>query len=130
MSHFLQDMQVGHQIDLGHFTFTADHIKRFAALYDPQPFHMDEDAAKQSHFGALCASGWQTASIWMRLYVLHSQKVAGRLEQQGQPVAQMGPGLGRKICAGSSRSMPVIRCIISPPSPPSARPKGGRVGGL
>ena len=96
MSHFLQDMQVGQEIDLGRFTFTADHIKRFAALYDPQPFHMDEDAAKQSHFGALCASGWQTASIWMRLYVLHSQKEAGKLEQQGQPVAQMGPGLGAK----------------------------------
>ena len=65
MSHFLQDMQVGQEIDLGTFTFTADHIKRYAALYDPQPFHMDEEAAKQSHFGALCASGWQTASIWM-----------------------------------------------------------------
>ena len=96
MSHFLQDMKVGQEIDLGTFTFTADHIKRYAALYDPQPFHMDEEAAKQSHFGALCASGWQTASIWMRLYVLYAQKNAQVLENNGQPVAQMGPGLGMK----------------------------------
>ena len=57
MSHFFQDMPVGLEIDLGHFTFTADHIKRYASQYDPQPFHLDETAAQQSHFGALCASG-------------------------------------------------------------------------
>ena len=96
MSHFFQDMPVGLEIDLGHFTFTADHIKRYASQYDPQPFHLDETAAQQSHFGALCASGWQTASIWMRLFVLYSQKEASKLEAQNKPVAQMGPGLGVK----------------------------------
>ena len=94
MSHFFQDMTVGHEIDLGTFTFTAEHIKRYASLYDTQPFHLDEEAARNSHFGALCASGWQTASIWMRLFVLYSQKEALKLEMQNQPVAQMGPGLG------------------------------------
>ena len=75
---------------------TREEALEFAAKYDPQPFHMDEEAAKQSHFGALCASGWQTASIWMRLYVLYAQKNAQVLENNGQPVAQMGPGLGMK----------------------------------
>ena len=96
MSHFFQDIPVGHDIDLGTFTFTADQIKRYASLYDTQPFHIDEEAAKKSHFGALCASGWQTASIWMRLFVLYSQKEALKLETQNQPTAQMGPGLGLK----------------------------------
>ena len=96
MSHFFQDIPVGSDIDLGTFTFTADHIKRYASQYDPQPFHLDEAAARQSHFGALCASGWQTASIWMRLFVLYSQKEALNLEMHNQPVARMGPGLGLK----------------------------------
>ena len=57
MSHFFQDMTVGHEIDLGTFTFTAEHIKRYASLYDTQPFHLDEEAARNSHFGALVITG-------------------------------------------------------------------------
>ena len=51
---------------LGSHRFTAEAIKAFAAKYDPQPFHLDEEAAARSVFGRLCASGWHTAATWMR----------------------------------------------------------------
>ncbi len=66
---FFEDRVVGEVWHLGSHAFTADDIKTFAAAYDPQPFHLDEAAAAASHFGALCASGWHTAAMWMRLMV-------------------------------------------------------------
>ena len=66
---YFEQLKVGDIYALGSHTFDADDIKSFASRFDPQPFHMDEDAAKQSHFGALCASGWHTASVWMRLMI-------------------------------------------------------------
>ena len=64
---FFEDIVIGETAVVGRHTFTADGIKAFARRYDPQLFHVDEDAAARSHFGALCASGWQTAIVWMRL---------------------------------------------------------------
>lgn len=64
---FFEDVSVGIRRKLGSYTFAADDIKQFAARYDPQPFHTDEEAAKRSHFGGLVASGWHTASIFMKL---------------------------------------------------------------
>src|SRR5450631_4029064 len=76
---FLDDFQVGqcftsetHQID------TAQ-IKAFARQFDPQPFHLDEEAAKASLFGGLVASGWHTAALTMRLLVESGLPVAGGL---------------------------------------------------
>jgi acyl dehydratase len=57
---------IGVTVPLGSHVFDADSIKAFARKYDPQPFHIDEEAAKGSVFGALCASGWHTAAVWMR----------------------------------------------------------------
>jgi acyl dehydratase len=58
--------EIGVVTPLGSHTFDADGIKAFARKYDPQPFHIDEEAAKRSVFGGLCASGWQTAATWMK----------------------------------------------------------------
>jgi acyl dehydratase len=58
---------------------TAESIKRFAAEYDPQPFHLDEEAAKKSFFGEFVASGWQTACLTMRLLVDGEFKAANGL---------------------------------------------------
>lgn len=58
-------------IGLGSHTFTHAEIIAFAAAYDPQSFHLDSDAAKSSLFGALCASGWHTCAVWMRLFRDH-----------------------------------------------------------
>ena len=80
---FFEDINVGERIELGHHRFTAEEIKAFAARFDPQPFHLDEAAAARSSFGALCASGWHTASIWMRLLVDHWQRDDEALRARG-----------------------------------------------
>ena len=62
--------------------------------FDPQPFHLDESAAERSHFGALCASGWHTAVVWMRLMVDSRRRLAEAARARGEPVAAIGPALG------------------------------------
>jgi len=91
---YFEDIQVGETFELGRHTFTADEIKAFAQRFDPQPFHVDEAAATQSHFGALAASGWHTASIWMRLMVEYRRRMAEAARARGEPVAGVGPALG------------------------------------
>jgi acyl dehydratase len=67
---FLEDLSVGQQFNGGPVMVTAEEIKRFAAEYDPQPFHLDEDAAADHPiFGGLAASGWHTAAIAMKMTV-------------------------------------------------------------
>ena len=53
---------------LGEYEFTLDEILEFAGRFDPQPFHVDPDAAAESSFGGLIASGWHTGSVYMGLY--------------------------------------------------------------
>jgi acyl dehydratase len=64
---YFEDFPVGHTLELVGPTVTADAIRAFAGQFDPQPFHLDDAAAKQMHFGALCASGWHTAAMCMRM---------------------------------------------------------------
>ena len=66
-----EDMQPGQVRELGSVTPTREEIIAFATQFDPQPFHLDDEAAKASVFGALCASGWHTCSLAMRLMVLN-----------------------------------------------------------
>ena len=91
---FFEDIVVGENIVVGRHTFTADDIKAFARRYDPQLFHVDETAAAASHFGALCASGWQTAIVWMRMMVDHRRALGEAAQARGERVAQTGPALG------------------------------------
>lgn len=67
---FLEDFSPGQVFRHdGRAVVSADAIKRFAQEYDPQPFHLDETAARDSFFGGLAASGWHTAALSMRLLV-------------------------------------------------------------
>jgi acyl dehydratase len=66
---YLEDFVVGEVIELGSRPVSREEIVEFATRYDPQPFHVDENAAKASIFGGLIASGWHTASMFMRLFV-------------------------------------------------------------
>ena len=91
---FFEDINLGERFELGQHRFTAQGIKAFAKRFDPQPFHLDEAAAARSSFGALCASGWHTVSIWMRLLVDHWQRTDEALRAHGQPVAELGPSPG------------------------------------
>ena len=74
---YLDDLSVGQRFESGKHLMTTEEIKRFAAAYDPQPFHLDEEAAKASLFGALAASGWHTGAVTMRLLVEGGAPIAG-----------------------------------------------------
>ena len=91
---FWEDIVVGERAEVGRYTFSADAIKGFARRFDPQPFHLDEAAAARSHFGALCASGWHTASMWMRLMVEHQNREDEALRARGEAIAMLGPSPG------------------------------------
>ena len=64
---YFEDFTPGQTIELGSHTITKDEIVAFARQFDPQVFHLDEEAAKQTIFGGLIASGWHTGSLMMRL---------------------------------------------------------------
>ncbi|WP_159903402.1 MaoC family dehydratase [Salinirussus salinus] len=66
---YYEDIEVGDTEEFGEYHVTKEEIIEFASQYDPQPFHTDEEAAKESAFGELVASGWHTAAICMRLLV-------------------------------------------------------------
>jgi|SRR5215210_8595869 len=66
---YWEDFEPGQRIELGSRTVTEEEIVEFGRAWDPQPFHVDPLAAKDSVFGGLIASGWHTGAMWMRLYV-------------------------------------------------------------
>jgi acyl dehydratase len=66
---YFEDFAEGDTVELGSFTYTEQQIVDFARDYDPQPMHTDPDAARDSIYGGLIASGWQTATSYMRLLV-------------------------------------------------------------
>ncbi|PVB60334.1 MaoC family dehydratase [Labrenzia sp. 011] len=66
LMHF-EDFRPGQEFDLGALTVTREDIIEFATEFDPQPFHLDEEAGKASLLGGLAASGWHTGSLVMRL---------------------------------------------------------------
>ncbi len=74
---FLEDLQVGQSFGSGTHALDDAQIFAFAGQFDPQPFHLDHDAAADSLFGGLVASGWHTAAITMRLLVDGGAPVSG-----------------------------------------------------
>jgi acyl dehydratase len=87
---FFEDVKAGVRTVLGRHTFTADEIKAFAQKFDPQPFHLDEAAAARSLFGGLCASGWHSVAMWMRINIDHQQRADAARRDRGEPVAELG----------------------------------------
>jgi acyl dehydratase len=74
---YLDDLQVGQRFAGGSHAVDAAQIKAFARQFDPQPFHLDDEAAKSTLFAGLAASGWHTAAITMRLLVEGGAPIAG-----------------------------------------------------
>jgi acyl dehydratase len=83
IKYFWEDMQAGQVRDLGSITPTREEIIAFASQFDPQPFHLDDEAAKASVFGGLCASGWHTCAMAMRLMVTNFLQQAASLGSPG-----------------------------------------------
>lgn len=74
---YLEDLYVGQRFVTGSEAVDAEAIKAFARQFDPQPFHLSEEAARGSLFGTLAASGWHTAALTMRLMVRSGPRLAG-----------------------------------------------------
>ncbi|MCG5236811.1 MaoC family dehydratase [Xanthobacter oligotrophicus] len=74
---FLDDLAVGQIFLSGQYALTRDEITAFAATFDPQPFHLDDEAARATLFAGLAASGWHTAAVTMRLLVGGGAPLAG-----------------------------------------------------
>jgi acyl dehydratase len=98
MSHkyYWEDFYLGQVRETGGYSLSEDEIVEFAKKYDPQPFHTDRDMAKQSHFGGLIASGWQTASLCMRmlcdLYLLEAASMGSPGVDELRWVKPVRPG--------------------------------------
>ncbi len=74
---YFEDLAAGQKFASGTIRIEADDIRRFAGEFDPQPFHLDDAAARATVFGGLAASGWHTAALTMRLIVAGEFKPAG-----------------------------------------------------
>ena len=85
-------LELGVTVTLGSYTFTPEAIVAFARKYDPQPFHLSEEAARGTVFGRLCASGWHTASAWMKLNL--AAQAAARPWTGPGPKPEFGPSPG------------------------------------
>jgi len=133
MSNYFEDLVIGETVEIGQTTFTREAIIDFASKYDPQGFHLDDEAASKSLFGALCASGWHTAAVWLRHNIDHRRRMSDIVEFRGERPAKWGPSPGfeklkwlKPVYVGDtirytsrivdkvpSRSRPTIGLIIS-----------------
>ncbi|MBA8839284.1 acyl dehydratase [Ochrobactrum sp. RH2CCR150] len=93
MMSYLED-NLGRELDIGSYTFTAEEIIDFATKYDPQPFHLDAEAAKNSLFGGLCASGWHTTAVFMKLNVASIVQATKDALKRGETPPTFGPSPG------------------------------------
>jgi acyl dehydratase len=88
---YLDDLQVGQRFVSGTHAIDAEQIKAFAREFDPQPFHLDEVAAKDTFFGGLAASGWHVATVTMKLLVTGGAPIAGGIVGAGGEIAWPNP---------------------------------------
>ncbi|AGH84511.1 MaoC family dehydratase [Ralstonia nicotianae] len=79
---YFDDFQVGQTMEMGTYAVTEDEILTFARQYDPQPFHVDPEAARRSIYGGLISSGWMTCAVMMRLMV---QNFLSKSSSMGSP---------------------------------------------
>jgi acyl dehydratase len=126
---FFEDIRVGQRRELGSFTFTAEGIKKFAAQFDPQRFHLDEEEGRKSLFGGLSASGWHVGSACMKLLVADGQRHASEAAARGEKIATWGPSPGfrelrwiRPVLAGDTISFATEVLSLRPSS---SRPEWG-----
>ncbi|SFM20273.1 MaoC family dehydratase [Variovorax sp. OV329] len=88
---YFDDLRIGDRFQSPTYALDAEDIKRFAAEFDPQPFHLDEEAARGTIFGGLAASGWHTAAITMRLLVTGGPKLANGIVGAGGDIEWKTP---------------------------------------
>ena len=128
---YFDEMKIGDHRELGSFTFTTENVKAFAEKFDPQPFHLDEEAGRKSPFGGLAASGWHVAAAWMKLAVADFKQEARDRASRGEPVVLSGPSPGfenmkwiKPVLAGDTLT---YATEVSSLRPSGSRPQWGLV---
>ena len=117
---YLEDLRVGQRFTSGEHALDAAQIKAFAARFDPQPFHLDEEAARGSLFAGLAASGWHTAAITMRLLVEGgAPRIAGGIVGPGGEIGWPRPTRAGDVLRVESEVLAV--------TPSRSRPDRGTV---
>ena len=118
-TYYLDDLHVGQRFESGTHLLDAAQIKAFAAEFDPQPFHMDENAGEDSLFKGLAASGWHTAAITMRLNVDGGLPIAGGIIGGGGELTWPAPTRAGDILHVENEVLEI--------TPSRSRPDRGRV---
>lgn len=116
---YLDDLQPGRRFTSGDFTLTEAALKAFAAEFDPQPFHLDDEAAKATLFGGLAASGWHTAALTMKLMVAGGLPLAGGIIGMGGELAWPKPTRAGDVLH--------VECEILEVTPSKSKPDRGVV---
>lgn len=116
---YFEDISVGDVSTFGAYLVSKDEIIDFAEKYDPQPFHLDEEVAKASLFGGLCASGWHTCAMLMRMLVDNMQAVG--MASLGSPGID-GIEWKRPVMAGDTLS---VRATVDAKRDSKSRPNVG-----
>lgn len=122
---FIED-HLGEELTIGSYTFSAEEIILFASKFDPQPFHLDAEAAKNSVLGGLCASGWHTTAVFMKLNVASIIEATKDALKRGEVPPTFGPSPGfenlkwlRPVYAGDTitykRTVHAVRPLSSRP---------------
>ena len=100
---YLEDLEVGRKASFGSYHVTREEVLAFARQYDAQPFHLSDEAAAQTHFGRIAASGWHTCAMTMAMIVENLGRPAW-----ARPAWTSSAGLSRSIpatlCASRARS--------------------------
>ena len=82
---WFEDVPLGEKFTIGSYAFTEENIIAFARKYDPQPFHLDKEAAARSPYRGLIASGWHTSAVWMKLMIAYRHGRIAVGEEATQP---------------------------------------------
>lgn len=91
---WFDEVMPGARAELGSYRFTGENITAFARKFDPQAFHLDDEAARNTHFGALCASGWHVSAAYMRCCADHNFAGCDAAEAAGKELPPLGPSPG------------------------------------
>jgi acyl dehydratase len=115
----LEDFHVGLRLLSPSREITAEAIKAFAADFDPQPFHLDEETARDTFFGGLAASGWHTAAVTMRLLADGGLPIAGGLIGAGGEISWPRPTRPGDVLT--------VESVVEAVAPSRSRPDRGMV---
>lgn len=99
---YFEDIEVGRTASFGSYAVTREEVMDFAAKYDPQPFHLSDEAAAQTHFGRLSASGWHTCAMVMSMVVANLK--------ENQQAGLGSPGINELKWAKPVYPGDILRC--------------------